>query len=49
MNADQRSARFLEQDRLQRLLDALTETGYDIIGPTIDQQAVVYRSIRTVD
>lgn len=42
-------ARFLPIDRLQDFLDQLTGLGYDTIGPTIDQSAIVYRSIRKVE
>lgn len=34
--------RFLELDRLQSLLDALTAEGYEVVGPKIDQGAIVY-------
>jgi sulfhydrogenase subunit beta (sulfur reductase) len=42
-------ARFLPRDELQTLLDCLRENEYDVIGPTIRQQAIVYRSVRNVD
>ncbi|MGB7346957.1 MAG: 4Fe-4S dicluster domain-containing protein [Pirellulaceae bacterium] len=42
------SDRFLPHDQLQTLLDALIGLGYDVIGPTIDQSAIVYRSIADV-
>lgn len=41
-------SRFLPQAALQSLVDALIELGYDVIGPTIEQKAIVYRSIRSV-
>ena len=41
-------SRFLSHDALQTLVDALLEMGYDVIGPTIEQKAIVYRSIRRV-
>lgn len=46
---DDLPARFLPTDQLQNLLDQLTRLGYDTIGPTIQQNAVVYRSIRRTD
>ena len=36
---------FLESKRLQELIDALLGQGYDVIGPTIQQNAVVLRSM----
>jgi ferredoxin len=46
--ADANLVRFLPTDRLQELLDQLTALGFDTIGPTVDQQAIVYRSVRNV-
>jgi len=39
---------FLEKAKLQGLLDALIARGFTVIGPTIDQGAIVYGEIRTV-
>ena len=33
---------FLEHDRLQSLLDVLTTEGFEVVGPKIDQGAIVY-------
>ncbi|MGE3317384.1 MAG: 4Fe-4S dicluster domain-containing protein [Planctomycetaceae bacterium] len=40
---------FLERELLQSLLDVLVEEGYTVVGPTIDQEAIVYREIHSVD
>lgn len=42
-------SRFLPPDQLQSLLDALAASGYTTIGPTIDQGAIVYDEIESVD
>jgi ferredoxin len=42
------SPRFLAREELQALVHCLIESGYDVIGPTIRQQAIVYRSIRDI-
>lgn len=34
---------------LQQLLDALLARGYSVIGPTVDQSAIVYAEIRSVE
>lgn len=41
--------RFLPKDGLQALLDALTADGRTIVGPKIDQQAVVYGELESVE
>lgn len=41
--------RWLQAGDLQSLLDALMTRGYDVIGPTIDQGAIVYKSITCAD
>ncbi len=41
--------RFLPKDRLQDLIDALGAAGHTVVGPTVDQQAVVYAEIESVD
>ncbi len=43
------NAQFLARDDLQRLLDSLLEDGYDVVGPRLDQQAIVYDRICTVE
>ena len=45
---DERETHFLSHFALQTLVDALIELGYDVIGPKIEQNAIVYRSIRDV-
>ena len=44
-----RSPRFIAQSDLQRLIDALIGLGYRVVGPTIDQGAIVYDEIESVD
>ncbi len=39
---------FLQKECLQVLLDVLLNRGYSVVGPTIDQEAVVYDEIRHV-
>ncbi|MDB5391925.1 MAG: asrA, partial [Planctomycetaceae bacterium] len=39
---------FLLKPKLQRLLDVLLERDYRVIGPTIDQGAIVYDEISSV-
>lgn len=43
------TAYFLPSIQLQALLDSLTAHGFRIIGPTIDQAAIVYDEIHSVD
>jgi ferredoxin len=45
----ERSLRWLANDALQSLLDALVSRGYVVIGPTINQEAIVYDRITSVD
>jgi ferredoxin len=40
---------FLEKARLNDLIEALHERGYTVVGPTIDQDAVVYNEIQSTD
>lgn len=40
---------FLDRDQLPKLLEALLDAGYAVVGPTIDQGAIVYGEIRSVD
>ncbi len=39
----------LAKEHFQQLLDLLWKAGYRVLGPTIDQEAVVYDEIRAVD
>ena len=40
---------FWRREDLQRLIDVLVDESYEVIGPTIDQGAIVYRAIDTTD
>jgi len=40
---------WLAKEAFQSLFDALVERGYVIVGPTIDQEAIVYDRIESVD
>lgn len=40
---------FFVKPQLQLLLDELRARGYSVVGPTIDQEAIVYDEIQTVD
>jgi len=39
---------FLPKSNLQALLDVLLSRGYQVVGPTIDQGAIVYGEVRSV-
>lgn len=41
--------RFLPRHGLQNLIAALAADGRTVVGPTVDQQAIVYAEIRSVD
>ncbi len=41
--------RFLARENLQSLLDELMSDGFQVVGPTIDQDAIVYDEIDSVD
>lgn len=43
------STRWLAKQALQSLIDALVARGYAVVGPTIDQEAIVYDRIESVD
>ncbi len=45
---DERESQFLPRVQLQSLLDALISDGYEVIGPTIDQHAIVFRQITKI-
>lgn len=40
---------WIDREGLQRLIDCLSGQGYEVIGPRIDQGAIVYDSLRHVD
>lgn len=40
---------FFEKNKLQLLLDRLRERGYTVVGPTIDQEAIVYHELQSVE
>ncbi|MFO0918807.1 MAG: hypothetical protein U0872_10890 [Planctomycetaceae bacterium] len=42
------AVQFLEQSRLQALIDELRRGQYEVVGPTIDQEAIVYGEITAV-
>lgn len=44
-NLETRGERFLEIDDLDVLIDVLKAQGYTVVGPTIDQGAIIYREI----
>jgi len=46
---DLRDPVLLETGRLQDLLDRLRGAGYEVIGPTVSQAAIVYEEIDSVD
>jgi len=46
---EQSPAGFLNKVDLQTLIDQLHSEGYTVIGPTIDQAAIVYAEIHSVD
>lgn len=43
------SKRRIAKDELQRLIDVLMRRGYHVIAPTIDQQAIVFDEIASLD
>jgi ferredoxin len=43
----QSEALFLQKDRLDGLIRVLRDAGYDVVGPTIDQGAIVYGPLQT--
>lgn len=40
---------FFDKPQLQLLLDELQRRGYTVVGPTIDQEAIVYSELQSVD
>lgn len=45
----EKESAFLPKPELQSLISLLTTDGYQVVGPTIDQEAIVYDEIRSVD
>jgi sulfhydrogenase subunit beta (sulfur reductase) len=41
--------RFFAKQQLQTLLDELKTRGYSVVGPTVDQEAIVYGDVDSVD
>src|SRR5689334_9498507 len=42
------TSQFLEKAQLQSLFDVLIASGFHVIGPTIEQEAIVYDELRSV-
>src|SRR5262249_11588790 len=40
---------WLPKSELRQLIERLSSQGYRVLGPTIDQEAIVYAEIRSVD
>lgn len=40
---------FLEKAQLQTLVEELRRRGYTVVGPTVEQEAIVYDELRSVD
>lgn len=40
---------WLAKQDFQSLLDELAERGFEVVGPTVDQEAIVYDRIRSID
>jgi len=49
MNPSDQAQWFLPRTRLDDLIQLLREQGYHVIGPTIDQNAIIYGEIETSD
>ena len=47
--AADRPIRWLPKENLQSLFDAITGRGYTLVGPTVNQEAIVYDRITSVD
>ncbi|MEQ9068333.1 MAG: sulfite reductase subunit A, partial [Gimesia chilikensis] len=47
--ANDRRSCFLTLDQFARLFEILHSRGYEIIGPTIDQEAIVYDRLHSID
>lgn len=48
MQPSNRPTRWLDQTKLQSLIDLLRSEGFCVVGPTIDQQAILYDEITSV-
>ncbi len=46
--ADRHSSAFLPTANLQNLIDHLIDDGFQVVGPTVDQGAIVYDEIRSI-
>lgn len=44
-----KSQLIIERNDLQELFDSLTNMGYQIVGPTVKQEAIVYDTLESVD
>ena len=44
-----RPLQYLPKDRLQALIDRLADQGYQVVGPCVDQDAIVYDHLRSVE
>ena len=42
-------SKYLAKDEIQRLIDVLAGQGYCVVGPTIQQEAIVYDEISSID
>jgi formate hydrogenlyase subunit 6/NADH:ubiquinone oxidoreductase subunit I len=49
MENDTENVWWIDREGLQQLLDHLADQGYEIVGPRIDQGAIVYDTIQRVD
>ena len=49
MSTETGTTEFLPKNELQSLIDLLRDDGLTVIGPTIDQEAIVYDEIASVD
>jgi sulfhydrogenase subunit beta (sulfur reductase) len=43
------SPKFIAKEELEQLLSLLKQLGYQVIGPTVQQEAIVYAEISTID
>lgn len=41
--------RWFAKPALQNLIDALRAQGFEVVGPTVDQEAIVYAPLRSID
>lgn len=45
----ERGAEFFRKEELQKLVDALHQRGYQVIGPRVDQEAIIYDEVTSVE